>query len=151
MNIACILADSSQKEDQNIIKESIKIFADQLETNWTRKRAPQKLRLHLLNTLNSEATVTARIFLEHGGFRAYVAYFLATHGKAHFHGRQNRAKTIATFLKLSLSDRIGAARKVADIRPHRTASGAIDNISAAFIREGMPTIHWYFAFFNRIE
>ena len=143
-----ILADYSQKNivpinsvetistsSQRIIEDSINIFAQQLQIKWTRQRAPQGLRERLLETRNSEATVTARILLDHGGFKAWMAYFLATNGKAHFKGRHERDTTIAEFQKLSTDDRINAARRVADIQPDPATENAIHNISEAFIRD----------------
>jgi hypothetical protein len=162
MQRGSLLADSTQKNiaptdsiethstsNQRIIEDSIKIFAQQLEKEWNRQRAPQRLREKLLGARTSEATVTARIFLDHGGFKTWMAYFLATEGRVHFKGRYNRMNTIASFQKLSLRDRINAARRVAGIQPHPTAHDAIRNISEALIRDRKSSIHSTFLLLTR--
>jgi hypothetical protein len=141
---------STSTSNQSIIEASIKIFAQQLEDEWKRQKAPRGLKEKLLETRSSEATVTARIFFEYGGFKTWIAYFLATEGKAHFKGRNNRINTIATFENLSLSDRIAAARRVAGIQPHPTANDAIDNISKAFIR-GRKSSNHSTSFSNQVD
>lgn len=154
MQLGSILADSSQKNiaitdsiepnftsNQKVVEASIKIFAEQLENEWRHQRAPRRLRQKLLETRTSKATETARIFLDYGGFKTWMAYFLATEGKAHFKGRHNRTNTIATFQKLSLDDRIDAARSVGGIQPHPTASKAIHNLTEALIRGRKPSTH----------
>ncbi len=75
--------------NQSIIKATINILVQPLRDEWKRQRAPQGLKRKLLETRTSEATATARIFLDHGGFKAWIAYFLATEGKAHFKGRHD--------------------------------------------------------------
>ncbi|KAF2194749.1 hypothetical protein K469DRAFT_650684 [Zopfia rhizophila CBS 207.26] len=136
-----ILADCSQKNiarpdsietisasNQSIIEATIKIFAQQLKAEWKRLRAPQGLKKKFLEARTTKATATARIFLDHGGFKAWVAYFLATEGKAHFKGRHDRTVTLARFQILSLNARINAARGVARIQPHSTVNIAIHKI-----------------------
>jgi hypothetical protein len=134
--------------NQSIIKASIKIFAQQLKDEWKRQKTPRGLKERLLETRSSEATVTARIFLDYGGFKTWIAYFLATEGKAHFKGRNNRTNTIATFENLSSSDRVAAARRVEGIQPHPTTNDAIDKISKAFIRGRKSSDHSTFPFSN---
>lgn len=138
--------------NQSIINATINILVQLLRDEWKRQRAPQGLRRKLLETRTSEATVTARIFLDHGGFKAWIAYFLATEGKAHFKGRHDRAVTIAAFENLSSDDRINAARRVAGIQPHSTADVAIQQISQALKSSGKLSNHSTFLFFcNQVD
>ncbi|QSS65313.1 hypothetical protein I7I51_06155 [Histoplasma capsulatum] len=131
------LEQTVDEETQEIIQNSIRIFKQQLKEEWKRQRAPQRLKRKLLETRASEATTTARIFLDYGGFKAWFAYFLATGGKTHFKGRHDRSVTIATFQKLSSGDRISTARRVAGIQPHPTVHSAILKISQAFESDGI--------------
>lgn len=68
--------------------------------------------------------MTSRIFLDIGGLKAWLAYFLATEGKAHFKGRQDRTATLAAVQKLSLGEKSTIAREVANVQPHATVSSA---------------------------
>src|SRR5688500_7521320 len=88
-------------------------FRNCSRTNEDAKEPPQRLKRKFLETRTSEATVAARILLDHGGFKAWITYFLATEGKAHFKGRHDRFLTIAAFQKLPLGDRINVARRIA--------------------------------------
>jgi hypothetical protein len=148
MHQGSTVADCSQKNittinciatnpilSQRIIEGSITIFEQLLKNEWKRQWTPKKLREKLLEIHTSKSTVTARIFLEHGGFKAWIAYFLATEGKAHFKGRHDRTISLAEFQKLSVDDLINAARRVACIQPHPTVEDAIRKISEALLRD----------------
>jgi len=97
------IASSSQnfRTKESIIEAAIKIFIEQIE-KWDRKRAPPGLGKKLAITRAAEQTNTARIFLDRGSFAAWLAYSLATEGKAHFHGRLERDNTIKAFQALPM-------------------------------------------------
>jgi hypothetical protein len=105
------------------------------ENEWKRQRVPQRLREKLLDTRTSKETVTARIFLDYGGFKTWIAYFLATKGQVHFEGRHSRTSTIAEFQELSVDDRINTARRVTGVKPHPATDDAIQKISDSLIRD----------------
>lgn len=63
--------------------------------------------------------------LDHGGFKAWLANFLATERKFHFKGRHRRSLIIADFEKVSQDKRIRMAQKLAALQPHQTADKAI--------------------------
>jgi hypothetical protein len=80
----------------SIIAAAVKIFAQQVQ-QWNRKRAPRGIQKKLEATRTADQTTTARILLDYGGFVAWLAYSLATDGKAHFNGRLHRDNTINAF------------------------------------------------------
>lgn len=112
-----------------IIKNSVKIFEQQLKNKWTRQKIPKGMKKKFQQTLVAGRTVTSRIFFDNGGFKAWFAYFLATEGKAHFKGRHDRSVTITAFQQLSLADQADVARKVANKQPHSSVAEAIHKIS----------------------
>jgi hypothetical protein len=116
------IASSSQnfRTKDSIIKAAIKIFIEQIK-KWDRKRAPPGVAKKLATTCAAEQTNTARIFLDHGSFAAWLAYSLSTEGTAHFRGRLERNNTVKDFQALPLDDRLRTAKIVAE----RVASNEI--------------------------
>ncbi|PGG94933.1 hypothetical protein AJ80_10085, partial [Polytolypa hystricis UAMH7299] len=106
--------NSLQDESKEFIIENAVNFCTEQIRNWNRKRAPPALGKKLARTHATESTSTARIFLQHGGFVAWLAYNLATEGKAHFQGRLKRHNIMQRFRTLPFDYRVGAARRVAD-------------------------------------
>lgn len=97
----------------SIIEAAIKIFIEQIK-KWDRKRAPPGVAKKLATTRAAEQTNTARIFLDHGSFAAWLAYSLSTEGTAHFRGRLERDNIIKDFQALPLDDRLRTAKIVAE-------------------------------------
>ena len=135
------IASSSQSfgTKDSIIEAAIKIFIEQIE-KWDRKRAPPGLGKKLATTRAAEQTNTARIFLDHGGFTAWLAYSLATEGKAHFHGRLERDNTIKAFQALPFNDRLRTAERVAGKEIPTTVSEHIHAISKRLEDKGSDLI-----------
>lgn len=97
---------------------------------------PPRLKKKFLETRALYSSSTSRIFLDHGGFQAWLAYFLATEGKAHFKGRHARLSVLAAFTRLTSDEQANVARRVADVQPHHTVSSAIEKISQLFAKQG---------------
>jgi len=91
-------ASSSQnfKTKDSIIEAAIEIFIKQIK-KWDRKRASPGVVKKFATTRVAKETNTARIFLDHGSFAAWLAYFLSTEGTAHFRGRLERDNTVKDF------------------------------------------------------
>lgn len=121
---------------QTIIQQASEIFGKQLLQAWNRQRTPQKLKRRFFEARASDSTSTSRIFLDHGGFQAWFAYFLATEGKAHFKGRHDRLSVLTAFKRLTSDEQANVARGIASVRPHHTVSNAIDKISRILSKEG---------------
>jgi hypothetical protein len=141
------IASSSQnfRTKDSIIEAAIKIFIEQIE-KWDRKRAPPGLGKKLATTHAAEQTNTARIFLDHGGFAAWLAYSLATEGKAHFHGRLERDNTIKTFQALPFNDRLRTAERVAGKEIPTAVSEHIHAISKRLEDKGESSHHSAYLF-----
>jgi hypothetical protein len=120
--------EGSPSESGRITEAAFRILAQQLEVAWTRQRIPKQLKKRLLETRTTGDAHTARIFLDHGGFKAWLAYFLATEGKVHFKGRQRRSHIIAGFNKLPQGERIKMAQRFTAFQPHQSADKAIQRI-----------------------
>jgi hypothetical protein len=121
-------SEANSTSSDTIVDKSIKIFRKYLENEWAHQRLPKGLRGKLAEAYTCEETVTARIFLDYGGIKAWAAYFRATEGKAHFKGRLHQSVTITAFERLSADDRRLAATKVAGFRAHSTVVDVIDKI-----------------------
>jgi hypothetical protein len=128
--------NSSTSAHQVIVQQAVTIFRQQLERAWNRQRTPQRLKKKLLETCAADSKVTARIFLDYGGFQAWFAYFLATEGKAHYKGRHDKLSVLAAFARLTSDEQTYVAKAVAGVQPHNTVSGAIDKISRTFANDG---------------
>ncbi|KFX86076.1 hypothetical protein V490_09241 [Pseudogymnoascus sp. VKM F-3557] len=122
----------------SIIEAAIKIFTEQIE-KWDRKRAPPGLAKKLATTRAAEQTNTARIFFDYGGFAAWLAYSLATEGKAHFHGRLERDNIIKAFQALPFNDRLRTAERVAGVETPTAVSEHINAIIKRLEDKGIPT------------
>ncbi|KAJ1708854.1 hypothetical protein NYO67_8958 [Aspergillus flavus] len=121
---------------QTIIEQASEIFGKQLLQAWNRQRTLPRLKKKFLETRALGSSSTSRIFLDHGGFQAWLAYFLATEGKAHFKGRHDRLSVLAAFTRLTSDAQANVARRVADVRPHHTVSSAIEKIPQIFAKQG---------------
>lgn len=110
------VADSSQSSGTkaSIIAAATEVFTRQIK-QWKRKRAPPGLEEKLRATRNADRTTTARILLDYGGFVAWIAYSLATEGKAHFKGRLHQENIIKAFKALPFKDRLNTARALAHL------------------------------------
>ncbi|KAF1963882.1 hypothetical protein BU23DRAFT_640222 [Bimuria novae-zelandiae CBS 107.79] len=125
------IADSSQSTGTkaSIIAAAIEVFTRQIE-QWKRKRAPPGLEQKLRATRNADRMTTARILLDYGGFVAWVAYSLATEGKAHFKGRLRQENTIKAFKALPFKDRVNTARTLARLELSSATRRHIYHISS---------------------
>lgn len=128
--------EDSPSEIGEITEAAFQVFARQLEVAWTRQRTPKRLKKRLLETRTTDNTHTARVFLDHGGFKAWLAYFLATEGKVHFNGRQRRNHIITEFNQLSQDERIKTAHRFTAFQPHQTVDMAIQKIVESLSKLG---------------
>lgn len=128
--------EGSPSENGETTEAAFRIFAQQLEVAWTRQRTPKQLKKKLLETRTTGDAHTARIFLNHGGFKAWLAYFLATEGRVHFKGRQRRSQIIADFNQLPQGERIKTAQRFTAFQPHETADKAILRIFESLSKLG---------------
>jgi hypothetical protein len=78
-----------------------------------------------------ESTATAQIFLEHGGFKTWIAHFLATKSNSR---RKLRTRTLIAFDQLPANVRINAAKTVANVQPHLTTDAAICKIYETLLK-----------------
>ncbi|KAH6953739.1 hypothetical protein BKA56DRAFT_604803 [Ilyonectria sp. MPI-CAGE-AT-0026] len=110
---------ASSQVNQELIESLVTLFSSFLSSEWTRKRAPYRLRESIQSTRSSPPDSSSRIFLDRGGFKAWLAYFFATTGEAHFSGRQARQQLIAELHKLPVEERARIAQRVtaSDIHP----------------------------------
>lgn len=131
------IAGSSQNigTKASIIAAAIKVFAQQIQ-QWNRKRAPPGLEKKLEATRIADRTTTARILLEYGGFEAWLAYSLATEGKAHFNGRLHQENTIKAFKALPFNDRVNTAQRLAQLELPTAARRHIYRISRRLESKG---------------
>ncbi|KAL5313253.1 hypothetical protein ACEPPN_018986 [Leptodophora sp. 'Broadleaf-Isolate-01'] len=134
------IAGSSQNigTKASIIAAAIKVFAQQIQ-QWNRKRAPPGLEKKLEATRIADRTTTARILLEYGGFEAWLAYSLATEGKAHFNGRLHQENTIKAFKALPFNDRVNTAQRLAQLELPTAARRHIYRISRRLESKGLLT------------
>jgi hypothetical protein len=128
------------------VKDSVGIFEQQLRNKWVRQKIPKGMKKKLQQTRIADATGTARIFFDNGGLKAWIAYFLATEGKAHFKGRHDRSVTIAAFQQLPVADKVKVAKAVAGKQPHSSVREAIRIISRTFEDAGMSHTNFLFLF-----
>lgn len=133
--------EGSPSESGEITEAAFRIFAQQLEVEWNRQRTPKQLKKRLLETRTTGDVHTARIFLDHGGFKAWLAYFLATEGRVHFKGRQRMSHIIAEFNKLPQDERIKTAQRFTAFQPHQTADKAIQRIFESLSKLGNGDPH----------
>jgi len=136
------IASSSQNisTKASIIAAAVEVFAQQTQ-QWKRKRAPPGLEKKLKATRIADRTTTARILLDYGGFGAWLAYTLATEGKAHFNGRLHQENTIKTFKALPFSDRVNAAQRLARLELSPEATSHIYRISRRLEDKGERSIN----------
>lgn len=85
----------------------------------------------------ADAAGTARIFFDNGGLKAWIAYFLATEGKAHFKGQRDRSVTINAFQQLPAADKAKVAKAIASKQPDPSVRDAIHIISRSFEDAGL--------------
>jgi hypothetical protein len=114
---------------QNAIEASISILIQQLKSKWVSERAPKGLQKTLAETRTThKITTTERIFLDHGGIAAWVAYFRATYGN-HIVGKRFPQNILSAFQKVTVQDRISAAKRVAAVTQHPDVAKIILNAS----------------------
>ncbi|KAF1999574.1 hypothetical protein P154DRAFT_523132 [Amniculicola lignicola CBS 123094] len=127
-DIACPDSIEAYSEpDEYVIEDSIQIFRKYLVSEWTRTKTPYGLDAALAKATTSGPDCTERIFLN-AGFKAWLAYFLATPGEGHFEGRQAQVEAMAVFQNHSIKDRRLTAERVAKIIPHSTVQAAISKM-----------------------
>lgn len=120
VNMATVKPLQLDKKD-TILHTAVQILAQKLQ-QWKRLRAPRGLNQKIDAARAADKTHTSRIMLDHGGFVAWLSFCLATEGKAHFSGRVYRDHFIEAFKALPFSDRVKAARHLAQLkRPPATA------------------------------
>jgi hypothetical protein len=112
----------------SLIAAAIEVFTQQIQ-QWKRKRAPPGLEKKLKSTRIADRTTTSRILLDYGGFVAWLAYCLATDGKAHFNGRLRQDNIIKAFEALPFNDRVNAAGSLARLDLAPAAKAHIQRIS----------------------
>jgi hypothetical protein len=127
-DIAAADPETASTSNPNTIEALITILTQQLQHKWVSERAPKGLQKTLAETRACEATATERIFLDNGGMAAWVAYFRATYGN-HIVGQRFPEKILTAFQKVSVQDRINAARRVADVSQHSDVAKIISNAS----------------------
>lgn len=111
--------------NQEVIENSVRLFSSFLSSEWTRKRPPNKFRESIKATRSSSSDDTSRIFLDRGGFKAWLAHLLASTGEVHFSGRQAQRKLIAEVDKLPVEERAEIAQRVGASYTHPSAEGPI--------------------------
>jgi hypothetical protein len=108
---------------QSIIKTSVAIITGQLQQD--RKRLPKGAEKALAKASTLEETTTARIFLDHGGKEAWLAFYCAVH----FSRKNSERTAIASFLQASAADQKEVARRVHGSVKHPSIANAIDKLS----------------------
>ncbi|RSL64777.1 hypothetical protein CEP54_004605 [Fusarium duplospermum] len=105
-------------------------FSAFLTSERNSTRFPHGLR-QFLQTVRSEQTVpasTPRIFLDHGGIQALVAYFVVKPGTAHASGNEALRRRFAELDNLSVTDREQLAQRIRDLDVHSTVGDLIQQL-----------------------
>lgn len=121
-------ASTSSSVNQESIGHLITLFSSPLTSEWTRKRAPYNFRQSFRTTQALAPDNTARIFLDRGGFKAWIAHHLTTTGQAHFNGRQARQQLIEELDNLPVEERARIAERIADSSIHPSVEGPIQSM-----------------------
>ncbi|RSL80552.1 hypothetical protein CEP52_017366 [Fusarium oligoseptatum] len=121
-------ASTSSSVNQESIGRLITLFSSALTSEWTRKRVAYNFLQFYRATKALAPDSTARIFLHHGGFKAWIAHYITTTGQAHFNGRQARQRLIEELDNLPVEERAGIAQKIASSSIHPTAKGLIQSM-----------------------
>lgn len=119
MEASCFSAaapSTGSTSSESIIKASIAIFKGHLLQR--RQRAPRGSETALAKAYALEETTTERIFLDHGGKEAWLAFYCA---------RQH--PTIASFRQASAADKIDVAREVHNSVKDPSVADIIDKLS----------------------
>lgn len=111
-----------------VVAELTALLQNYLKSPWTRERTPKNLYKRLQNA-REEQNSTAGIILEHGGFGAWVAYFLATaNNVGHFKGRSAHVHAIEEFEKRDTNAKIAVATSVGGTPLHPSVKAALEDL-----------------------
>lgn len=108
-------------QSSELTKAVVVLLSSFLSSPWTRKRAPYRIWQSVQAAQSSPTDKTSRIFLDNGGFKAWLAYYLATPGQAHYSGRQQQQQLINELHNLPVEDRISIAQIIAGVEVHPSA------------------------------
>jgi hypothetical protein len=109
------------------------ILRRHLESEWKGEKRPKGVDKALEATRSkkplSAKDCTQQIFLS-AGLQAWLAYFLANHGRGlHYQGQAAEVKTINAFDLLSEDQRRGVAIVIAEIEVHDSIAVVINGLS----------------------
>lgn len=92
---------------------------------WPFKRRPYNFLKSVNAARSAPVTSTARIFLEHGGFRVWVAYLVYQPGTANHQGNQSLRGLLTELDNLSPEEKQQLAKRLAAVPPHHTVESQI--------------------------
>jgi hypothetical protein len=110
-----------QKHDINTsaIQRCVVFFTQYLEAECRRTRSPPGMKISLTQTRNADGT-TPKIFLDHGGFIAWLTHFLMISTMSTTKGMTEKANIIDELNSLTVHDRRIIANRVSSVQPHKT-------------------------------
>ncbi|RSL57560.1 hypothetical protein CEP51_014221 [Fusarium floridanum] len=123
-----IIEPSPTPEEEHIIRNATAIFTRQLQTAWTRQKAPYGFDGALDKARSAGRDTTEHIFAG-AGDRAWLAYYL-TVGRpgSHFPGKPSEDRVVSAFQRLPSEHRRQVAASVANCEPHHTVTSAIEKL-----------------------
>lgn len=112
---------SSPSSSPDSVEVLTTLFSSPFSSPWTRKRYPYNFRQRFRQTQSLPLDNSARIFLDNGGFKAWLAHFLITTGEAHYSGREARQRLLRGLEALPSEERARIAQEVSASTVHPSA------------------------------
>jgi hypothetical protein len=126
MEASCFSAtdpSTGSTSNQSAIEASVTILTGELQQH--RQRVPKGSEKALAKASTLEETATERIFLDHGGKGAWLAFYCATQKSR----KQSERTTIASLRQASAADQIEVARRVGRSEKHPSIANVINKTS----------------------
>ena len=117
------------------IQRSVAFFTQYLEAKCLRTRSPPGMKKSLLQTKNADAT-TPKIFLDHGGFIAWLTHFLKISTMSATKEKTKRAYIIDELDSLTIHDRRTIASQVSSVQPHKTFTDFVSLLERTLAAQG---------------
>lgn len=116
---------ASPSSSSDLVGMLTTLFSSPFSSLWTRKRYPYNFRQRFRQTQSLPPDNSARIFLDSGGFKAWLAHFLITTGEAHYSGREARQRLLRELETLPSEERARIAQEVSASTVHPSAQAHV--------------------------
>jgi hypothetical protein len=126
-----------QKHSTNTsaIQRCVEFFTQYLEAECRRTRSPPGMRKSLSRTRNANAT-TPKIFLDQGGFIAWLTHFLVISTMSTTKGKTEKANIIDELNSMTVHDRRIIATQVSSVQPHKTFTDFVSVLKRTLLAQG---------------